>query len=54
MTFNSQKEMDQNARKWLAFLVPLILGLSVVGIFAAMVAAGGDDLISALAQAFSK
>lgn len=34
MVFASQDEMDRNARKWLAILIPTILGLSTVGIIA--------------------
>jgi len=48
--FNSQAEMDRNAKRWLAFFVPAILGLGVIltGIIAWAI---GVEILDALVHA---
>lgn len=50
--FTTAEEMDRNARKWLAILIPAILGIAAISIVSIVLTTNGDDVLIAIASLF--
>lgn len=49
--FTTQQEMDANAKKWLAILIPCVLAFSAIGFVSAL--ASSDEFLINLASLFA-
>lgn len=51
--FKTQQEMDRNAKRWLAVLIPAVLAFGVLSTVIISLGSHGDAIVVSLAKLFS-